>query len=145
MRNATDASHEGVDLLLGIVEGKRGANGARDAQTIHQRLSTVMTCAHSDAQTVEQRSHIQVVDITDVETHDRIFLRCILRAVDLHAFDGLELLHAVAGELMLMLLDSLEADGLDIVDGLRESVSSHIVGRASLKLEGQALEGGLLL
>ena len=43
-----------------------------------------------------------------------------------------------------MSLYHIEADGIDIFDGLGQSVSSHIVGRACLELKGQTLEGGLL-
>ena len=43
-----------------------------------------------------------------------------------------------------MLLDGVEAQRLDILDGLGESVGGHIVGRSCLKLKGQALEGGTL-
>ena len=43
-----------------------------------------------------------------------------------------------------MLLDGIEANAVDVVDGGGQSVGGHIVGRAGLELEGQALEGGTL-
>lgn len=32
----------------------------------------MMTCTDGDAQTIEQRSHIEVMDIANVETNNRI-------------------------------------------------------------------------
>ena len=85
-----------------------------------------------------------MVDIANVERYYSILLRCIHRTVDLHAVDGHQLLHAVTGEFLLVLLDGIKADSIDIFDGLSQSVGSHIVGCASLELEWQALKSGLL-
>jgi hypothetical protein len=69
-----DASHENVNLFLCIIEGKRSTDSARDAQTIHQGLGTVMTGAYGDAQTIEERAHIEVVDMANVEGYDSVFI-----------------------------------------------------------------------
>ena len=62
----------------------------------------------------------------------------------MHIGDGHQLLHAVAGELMLVLLDGIEADGINIFYGLGQSVGSYVIWGASLELEWQTLKGGLL-
>ena len=59
----------------------------------------------------------------------------------MHAVDGLQLLHAVARQLLLVSLDVVETDALHVVDGRCQTVGGHIVGRAGFKLERQALEG----
>ena len=84
-----------------------------------------------------------MVDIANVELYYSILLRCIHRTVDLHAVDGHQLLHAVAGEFLLVLLDGIKTDGFDIFDGFCQSVGSYIIGCASLELEWQALKSGL--
>ena len=50
MSHAADASHEGINLFLGIIEGERGTDGTGDAKTIHQGLGTVMTSTDGNAE-----------------------------------------------------------------------------------------------
>lgn len=51
--NTVDTFHEGIDLFFGIIKGETGSNGAFDTKTMHQGFGTMMTCADSDAQSVE--------------------------------------------------------------------------------------------
>ena len=103
-----------------------------------------MTRSDSYSQTIKQGTHIQMVNLTHVETHYRIFLRGIHRAIDLQPINALELLHTVACEFLFMLLNGIKADGIDIFDGFGESMCSHIIGSSCLKLKRQTLESGLL-
>lgn len=48
-----DAGHEGVDFFFRVIKGKRGADGAGDAETVHQGLCTMMTRADGNAEAVE--------------------------------------------------------------------------------------------
>ena len=61
----------------------------------------------------------------------------------MHIGDGQKLFHAVAGEFLLVLLNGIEADIIDIVDGCSKTVGSHVVGCACFELKGQALKGSL--
>ena len=94
-----------------------------------------MPSTYGDAQTIEERTHIQVMDIADIETNNRILFRYILRTINFDTFDSLKLFHAVAGQFLLMLLDGFEAEGVDIFDGFGQSVSGYIIGGASLELK----------
>ena len=85
-----------------------------------------------------------MVDIAHVKAHYGISQRCIHRTVDVHVGDGHQLFHTVACQFLLVLLDRVETDGVDIIDGLGQSVGGYIVGRTSLKLKRQALESGFL-
>ena len=58
--------------------------------------------------------------------------------------DGLQLLHAVTGQLLFVALDGIKAYRIEVVDGSSQAMRCHIVGSARLELERQALEGGLL-
>ena len=58
--------------------------------------------------------------------------------------DGLQLFHAVTGQLLFMVLDSIKAYRIEVVDGSSQAMRGDIVGSARLELERQALEGGLL-
>ena len=62
----------------------------------------------------------------------------------MHPINSHQLFHAVAGELLLVLLDGVKADGIDIFYRFCQSVGGHIVGCASLELKRQTLKGGLL-
>ena len=37
------------------------------AETVHKRLGTVMTCAHGNAEAVEQSAHVEMMYIPDEE------------------------------------------------------------------------------
>ena len=70
--DAVEACHQGIDFFLRVVQGEGGADGAGDAETVHQGLRTVMTGADGDAETVEQGADVEVVDLTNIETYDGI-------------------------------------------------------------------------
>ena len=73
LRNAFYACYKRINLFLGVVQGEACTNGSQDAITVHQRLSTVMTCTNGDAQAVEQGSHIHMMNITNQEADNGIF------------------------------------------------------------------------
>ena len=104
----------------------------------------MVTGAHSDAQAVEQRAHIQVVDIAHLETYHGIVMLCVCRAKDVHTPHLRHLFHSVAGKITLVSLYLLHSQGIDIVDSPRQTSGCHIVGRACLEFVGKFIEGCML-
>jgi len=72
--DAAYACYECIDFFLGIIEGEGGADGAADAQAVHQGLGAMMTCADGNAQTVEQGAHVQMMDVANEERNDGILV-----------------------------------------------------------------------
>ena len=72
LTDPTDAVHQYVHLLKGIVEGERSAYRSKNAQAVHQGLGTVVAGAYGDAEAVEQGADVEVVDLTNIETYDGI-------------------------------------------------------------------------
>ena len=101
-----------------------------------------MPSAHGNAEAVEQRTHIEMMDVADKETHHGILLRSLTD--EPHPLDGAQLLHAIMGKVALMGCYAVETDALDIVDGNRQSMGGDIVGRACLKLQRRTLKSGAL-
>ena len=99
----------------------------------------MVTCANSDTQTIEQGTHIQVVDIAYVEAHYGVFQRSVSRTINLHSIDSHQLLHAIASELLLVLLYELKANGINIFYCFCQSVSGYVVGGSCLELKWQTL------
>ena len=62
LHDAEDAFIELIDLFARIIEGEGSAYSAADAETGHDRLCTMVPRAYGDAESVEQRAHIEVVD-----------------------------------------------------------------------------------
>ena len=60
--DAADACDQGIDVVPCVVEGEAGAAGAFDAEAMHQGLGTMMPGADSDAEAVEQGTHVEMVD-----------------------------------------------------------------------------------
>ena len=67
LADSTDASNQRVYLFLRVIEGEGCTDSTADAQSVHQGLCTMMTCADGNAQTVEQGTHIQMMDIANEE------------------------------------------------------------------------------
>ena len=79
--------------MLGIVKGKRSANSAKDTKPIHERLGAMVPRAHGNAELVEKRAHVHVMDVAHVEAHHGIVgMELIVRSVDMHAVNGGETL-----------------------------------------------------
>ena len=70
--DAVEACYQGIYLFLRVIQGEGGADGAGDAETVHQGLRTVMTGADGDAETVEQGADVEVVDVADIEADNGI-------------------------------------------------------------------------
>ena len=96
-----EALHQGIHLFTGIVQGKRGPHCTLNAQTVNQRLCTMMTRTYGYAQTVEQGPHIHGMDITHQETYHSIFL-CSL-SINAQSLYLLQLLGGIACERHLMM------------------------------------------
>ena len=141
-RDALDALCQTVYLFTGVVEAEGGAHGAEDAQVVDEGLGAVVAGAHGDAQAVEQGAHVHGVDVADEEADDGVL--AVGGSEDAHAGYGAETVHGIAGEAVLVGADVVHAQPLDVVDGCGQTVGGDIVGGACLKLEGRALEGGML-
>ena len=102
--------------MLSIVKGKRSANSAKDAKPVHEGLGAMVPRAHGNAELVEKRTHVHVMDVAHVETHHGIVgMELIVRSVDMHAVNGGETLEGVSRELALVTLYVVHAETLHIV------------------------------
>ena len=102
----------------------------------------MMTSSDSDTQTVEQCTHIHVMNISYQEADNSIFTFLLTKKSD--SIDGFHLFHTVAGQLLLVLGDVVHTESRDIIDGFCQTMSSHIVRSSSLELKRQLLKSGLL-
>src|SRR5580765_6880521 len=66
-----DGGGEALDVGFGRVDGETRAQGAPDAEPLHERLGAVVPGADSDAPLVEERGPDVRADPLDVERHDR--------------------------------------------------------------------------
>ena len=98
--------------------------------------------AHGDAESVEQCAHVKVVDVAYEERNDGVL--ALSRAEDAYALDLSEPPHGILRQLVFVPLDVVHAQGRNIVDGLRQPVGGHIVGRSRLELERKVLEHSAL-
>jgi hypothetical protein len=65
--DSADSRYKSVNLLFCVIESERGTHSTCYPQTIHQRMSAMVTSTHSDSKTIEQRTHIQMMDIANKE------------------------------------------------------------------------------
>ena len=135
-----DAFGQGVHLLEGVVEGEGGTHRALHAQAAHQRLGAMVPRAHGDAQAVEQRAHVQVVDAAHQEGDDGVPLPGLAQYA--HAGNAAHALQCITGQFLLVRMDVVHAQAGDVIEGARQPRGGHVVGRAGLELERQFIEGG---
>ena len=109
--DAAQSCYERIDLLSRVVEGERRAHGAEYAEAVHEGLGAMVACAHGNAQLVEERAEVGMVDIGDVEGDDSVSLQTFAVAIDVHSFDLTKLLQGVVGEIVLIRLNVLHANG----------------------------------
>ena len=136
--HALDAGDEGVDLLLRVVEAEGGADRPLDAQPLHQRLRTMVPGADGDAEAVEQRAEVEVVDVADEEGDDAPLVRGF--AEDAHALDGAQPFRGIARQFLLVGINLVHAQGGHIVERPCQGVRADVVGRTCLELVGQLVE-----
>src|SRR5262249_21877105 len=128
-------SHQGVDLLARVVEGKGCAGGGWDAEAFHERLCAVMAGADGDALFVQDRADI--VRMNAVEDEGDSPGALLGRADQANARNRGELLGRVFEQALLMSMNGVDAKGLDVVDGGAQTDGAGDVRRASLELVGQ--------
>ena len=109
------AFNKNVYLLLCVIHGKRGSHRALYAETYHEGLGAVVTGANGYAETVEQRAHVEMVDVAYEERNHGVFI--IGRAEESDTVYLLHPLHAISCEFLLMTRDVVDAYRTDIVDG----------------------------
>src|SRR5258708_3639665 len=105
-----------VDLLLHRVQIETRAVRCGYAELLHQRLTAVMAGANRDALHVENLRDVMRMDPLDVERDDA----CAplgRRAVERDAGYVREAPERVGSELLLVLVDRLEAGRVEVVDG----------------------------
>ena len=69
-----------------------------------------MTCADGNTQTIEEGAHVEMVNVANIERNNGVLVSggtADSRTVDMHPFNGLQLFHAVAGELLFVGLDGI--------------------------------------
>src|SRR5690606_1952755 len=133
---------QAVDLLARVVEGEGRAHGRRDAETIHHRLSAMMTRAHGDAFVVEDRPDIVGMDIAEDETEDA---RLLARGADqAQAFDLFEARRAVGEEIGSVARDPIEADLAHVAERGAAPDRSRDVRRSRLESRRHAVVDRLL-
>ena len=115
-----DACHEGVDLLLRIVDSEGGTHRTEDAETVHQRLCAMMAGADSNAKAVKQRTHVHGMDVAYQEADHGVMcvgcsacrtVRGTSRTEDAHVVNRRQLGKGMTGKLLLVRLDIVHADG----------------------------------
>lgn len=139
--HAVQGGDEGVDLLAGVVDGKRGADRSRNSEPLHQRLGAVVAGAYGHSHAVEKQSEVVVVYVADVERDHRRFAGCC--AVYLQPLDLPESAGGVLKKFMLMAGDVLQSDAFDEVECRSKCGNAHEIGRAGLEPEGEVGEGGV--
>ena len=127
MAHALHASHQGIDLFLGVIERERCTHRAFYAQSLHEWLRTVVSCAHGNAQAIEQRAHVEMMDISHQKRDYGSSLFGLSN--DAHARNGAKLLQRIVGQCGLIGSYLLHADLLYIVQRCREARSAHKVGQ----------------
>ena len=137
-----DSVHQRIDFLPRVVQAEGGADGAFDAQPLHQRLGTVVAGAHRNPQAVEQCSHVEVMNVAHEEGDDAAFLGRF--SEDAHAGHLPQALHGVGGEVVFVGGNAVHAQGGDVVQGTRQGGCADVVGRSGFEFEGQFVEGRAL-
>ena len=102
----------------------------------------MVTGAHGDAEAVEQRAHVQMMNVANEKTDYGILVFGLTE--NPHSIDGFHLLHAISSEFLLMLLDVVHAQSRDVINGCGKSVGGDIIGVPRLELERKFLENSLL-
>ena len=69
LAHAFHSSHESVHFFLRVVESERRTHRALYAETVHNGLCAVVTGAHGDAESVEQRAHVEMMYVAHEERH----------------------------------------------------------------------------
>ena len=100
----------------------------------------MVTSAHSNTKTVEQGTHIEMMDVAYEETNHGILLLSLAKKP--HPLDGAQLLHTIMCEVTLMRRDAVKTDALNIIDSNSQSVRGDVVRRARLELQWGTLKGG---
>jgi len=134
---AAEGGEEGIDVGLGVVEGEGDADGAGDAEALHEGLGTMVAGADGDALMVEQDADIGGVGVAEVEGDERRRL-----AVDMDIGEGAEAVEGAADERLLVGGNGGEAEGTDVVEGAGGSDGAYIVGGAGFELVGELVPRG---
>ena len=109
---------------------------ADDAEVIHHRLRAVVPCPDGDAVGVEDLGDVVRMDALDLEGDDPAS-PVGRRTEDTHVGELGKPAHRVLGQLVLVALDRVEADGAQVVDRDPEPVGLGDRRRPGLVLVGQ--------
>ena len=111
---------------------------------MHEGFGTVMARAYGNAQTVEQRAHVKVVNLTYLEGNDAVQRTSLAQAPDAHPFDFRETFDGILREGLFVSAYGFKAQTFHILYGARQSRRGDVVGRAGFELVGQIVVGGPL-
>ncbi len=59
-----DTGNQDVDFFFGIVQTERGAHRTLHSHTLPHRLGAMVSRTYSNAQAVEQSTHVEMVNVT---------------------------------------------------------------------------------
>ena len=102
----------------------------------------MMARSDGNSQAVEQRSHVEMMDVADEERHHGVFV--VSLSEETHALYLPHPFHRILRKVSLMALYLIHSYALQIVDGSGKTMCRHIVRSASLKFERQFLKHRLL-
>lgn len=63
LADAVYAGNEGVYFFFCVIKGEGSANCSADSEGIHARLRAMVTSTDCYAETVKERSHVEVMDV----------------------------------------------------------------------------------
>ena len=129
-----DGFGKGLDFVGGVVGGESDADGAFDAEGLHEGLGAVVTGADFNGLFVEEHADVVVVGSVEVEGYDGCFAGC--GAVDGEARDFGEESGGLVEEVVFVDGDVLEADVLDVVEGGGYGADVDEVGCAGFEFVG---------
>src|SRR5665213_586648 len=141
--DATEPSYERVDVVLIVIEVKRGARGRSHAEGAHQGLRAVMAGADTDALLVEDLRDVMGVHVTECERDHARAIRSSRRwSKDRELFEGVgQGCDGVRGERALVLGDRFEANRFQVVHRRTEPYRFGDRGGACLELPGDLVGG----
>ena len=123
LKHLADAKYsfdQRIDIFACIIKGKTGSASAFYAQAMHERFSTMMACANCYAESVEQSSHIEMMNVAYLERNNGSMLLDIW-PVNLHAFHFHESLQGLICEVALVGFDGVETNRSNIIESFCEA------------------------
>ena len=135
-----DGIEEGVYVGIGSVDAERSSDSADNSETLHERLSAVMTGTDGDPHLVKNHADVIGVSLAEQEADGA---RVVGGLTDeTHTADGTQSVHGTIDKLTFTDGDIVHAYAVDKINSGSQTYSSDIIGSAGLKLERRSGESG---